>query len=107
MSEPTDGRHEAVAVVTPSQAFWRTVLQVGPLAVITLVGVAPEVIDVVLDGFGSHLPPEVYAYMAGLAVTLTALSATAARVMALSKVQDALKKLAPIFASKERTALKE
>jgi hypothetical protein len=45
--------------------------------------------------------------MAGLAVTLTALSATAARVMALSKVQDALKKLAPIFASKERTALKE
>lgn len=99
-----DHRAEKVNVLTPGKAFWRTILQVGPVTFAMLLGVIPPVIDTVLDGFGSHLPPEVYAYLAGASVVVTALAATLARVMALTKVQELFKKLSPFFAAKEVTA---
>ncbi|QWY81335.1 membrane protein [Arthrobacter phage Rizwana] len=54
-----------------------------------------------LDGFGRHLTPEIYAWLGGAAVVITAASATIARLMALAKAQDLLKKFLPIFAYKE------
>lgn len=56
-----------------------------------------------LDGFGRHLTPEIYAWLGGAAVVITAASATIARIMALAKSQELLKKLWPKLAAQEVT----
>ncbi|ALY10575.1 hypothetical protein FDH86_gp040 [Arthrobacter phage Tank] len=56
-----------------------------------------------LDGFGRHLPGEVYAWLGGAAIAITAASATIARLMALAKTQELLKKLWPKLAAQEVT----
>lgn len=102
--EGTGPEHRAVPVLTPSRAFWRTVLQVGPASALALLGFLPPAIQIVLDGFGRHLPGEMYAWLAGAAVVITAASATIARLMALAKAQELIKKLFPKLAYKEVSA---
>jgi hypothetical protein len=92
-----DHRAAPVNELTPTKAFWRTLLQVGPLALITLVGILPEVIQVTVDGFGQQLPENFRLGMLAFAGALTALSATTARVMAIPSVQEWLRTYAPFF----------
>lgn len=89
-----DHRAEATE---PNKAFWRTVLQVGPAAVLALVGILPEVIQEVVHGFGQHLPEDFRVWLLGAAVTLTAFSATVARIMALPRVIELTREYAPFF----------
>jgi hypothetical protein len=89
-----DHRAEPTA---PDKAFWRTALQVGPAAVLALVGILPAVIQEVVAGFGQHLPDGFRLWLLGAAVTLTAVSATVARVMALPQVLEFTRKYAPFF----------
>lgn len=95
-TEGPDHRAEPAAT-EPNKAFWRTVLQVGPAAVLALVGILPEVIQEVVAGFGQHLPDGFRAWLLAAAVTLTAFAATAARVMALPRVIELTRKYAPFF----------
>lgn len=91
--------HRAVVVqpTAPNKAFWRTALQVGPLALLAIVGVLPEIIQITVDGFGQHLPENFRAQLLGAALVLTAASATAARIMASAKVLELTRKYAPFF----------
>ena len=91
-----DHRAEPTATA-PNKAFWRTALQVGPLALLALVGILPEVIQITVDGFGQHLPENFRLQLTGYAVALTALSATIARIMASAKVLEFTRKYAPFF----------
>ncbi|MDJ0321815.1 hypothetical protein [Pseudarthrobacter sp. PS3-L1] len=82
-----DHRAEVSTQATyPGRAVVRTIVQVGLPAFIGLLLILPPIIQTVLDGFGRHLPTEVYAYLAGAAVVITAVSATLARVMAVPGV---------------------
>jgi len=95
------GDHEtpvSTQAAFPWRAFWRTALQVGPAALVGLVGILPGVIQTILDGFGRHLPPEMYAYLAAAAVVLTAVSATLAKIMARTDVIEWTRKYLPFFA---------
>lgn len=79
------GDHEApvsTQAAFPWRAFWRTAVQAGIPAFIGLLGILPPIIQMILDGFGRHLPPEMYAWLAGAAVVITAAAATIARIMA-------------------------
>lgn len=84
------GDHEATPTTTqaafPLRAALRTAVQVGLPAFIGLLLILPPIIQTVLDGFGRHLPPEMYAWLAGAAVVITAASATLARVAAIPGV---------------------
>jgi hypothetical protein len=95
----TDGPdHRAEPVATePNKAFWRTVLQVGPAAVLALVGILPEVIQEIVNGFGQHLPEGLRLWLLATAAALTAAAATIARVMALPRVIELTRKYAPFF----------
>jgi hypothetical protein len=99
MSDTTPGPdHRAEPATTaPNKAFWRTALQVGPLMLLALVGVLPEVIAITVEGFGQHLPEDFRLWLTGAAVALTAASATAARIMASAKVLEFTRKYAPFF----------
>lgn len=92
--------HRAEPTTDPNKAFWRTVLQVGPAALVGIAGLLPEVIQVIIDGFGQHLPPGFRVWMLASAVTLTAFSATVARIMALPRVLELTQKYAPFFSTR-------
>ena len=100
-TEGPDHRAEPVTTA-PDKAFWRTVLQVGPLALLALVGILPEVIQITVEGFGQHLPENFRAQMLAWAAALTALSATAARIMASAKVLEFTRKYAPFFSPTQK-----
>lgn len=89
--------HRAVPATEPSKAFWRTALQVGPLALLALVGILPEIIQITVEGFGAHLPEGLRLWLTGTAVMLTALAATVARIMASARVLEFTRKYAPFF----------
>jgi hypothetical protein len=97
------GDHEA-ATPTPTQnlypwkAFWRTAIQTGIPAFLGLLGILPIIIQDILDGFGRHLPPDMYAWLATAAVVITALSATLANIMARANVIAWTRKYLPFFA---------
>jgi hypothetical protein len=92
-----DHRAEPVNELTPAKAFWRTVLQVGPLALLALVGILPEIIQVTVEGFGQHLPENFRVLLLGIASAITLTAAWAARIMALPRVQDWFRTYAPFF----------
>lgn len=97
------GDHEAATPLPtqakyPWKAFWRTALQVGLPAVLSLLGILPVIIQDILDNFGQHLPPAVYAWLAGAAVVITAASATLAKIMARVNVIAWTRKYLPFFA---------
>lgn len=89
------------AATEPNKAFWRTALQIGPMAILALVGVLPEIIQITVDGFGQHLPENFRVWLLGVAVLLTALSATLAKIMASARVLDLTRKYAPFFSPRK------
>jgi len=96
------GDHEALPTTTqarfPWQAAIRTAFQVGIPAFVGLLLILPPIIQTVLDGFGQHLPPALYAWLAGAAVVITAASATLARLAALPGVIEWTRKYLPWLA---------
>lgn len=90
--------HRATPTPTePNKAFWRTALQIGPMAILALVGILPEIIQITVDGLGEHLPENFRVWLLGVAVLLTAVSATIAKVMASARVLEFTRKYAPFF----------
>jgi len=96
------GDHEALPATTqarfPWQAAIRTAFQVGIPAFVGLLLILPPIIQTVLDGFGQHLPPALYAWLAGAAVVITAASATLARLAALPGVIEWTRRYLPWLA---------
>lgn len=70
------------------ERVWRTVTQVGLPALIGLVVILPEVIAVVDEELGEHLPPAFRLWMLGLAAAITAAAGVLVKVMALPRVND-------------------
>ena len=91
------GPDHRATTTEPNKAFWRTALQVGPLAALALVGVLPEIIQITIDGFGQHLPEGFRVWLLGAAVMLTAASATIAKIMASRRVLEFTRKYFPFF----------
>lgn len=89
----------------PDRATWRTALQTGVAAFIGLLVILPLIIQTVIDGpLKEYLTPEVYAWLAGAAAFITAVSATIARVMAVPGVNEWLRKHARKFAPDHKPA---
>lgn len=100
MTEETQGPRHAAAPT--SNAFWRTMLQVGPAAAVALLLILPAVLQSILDGFGRQLPPELYAWLVSITATITLIASIAAKVMARPDVQAWLAKYAPFFAATKK-----
>lgn len=83
-------------------AFWRTLLQVGPPAALSLLVILPAVLQDVLNSFGESLPPGLYAALVGITATLTLISAILAKLMARPDVQRWLAQYAPFFAATKK-----
>ncbi len=83
----------------PNRAAIRTAVQTFFPAAIGLLGILPLVLQAILDGFGRHLPADVYGWLVGAVMAITAASATIARISALPGViawtRDYLPWLAP------------
>lgn len=98
---PLNGpEHRAVPV--RSNAFWRTFLQVGIPAVLSLLVILPGVLQSILDGFGRQLPPDLYAVLVSITAGLTLAASILAKVMARPDVQLWLAKYAPFFAATKK-----
>lgn len=66
----------------------RTILQVGLPALVGLVLILPEAIDLLDSELGEHLPSEFRLWMLGLAAAITAVSGFLVKLMALPRVND-------------------
>lgn len=82
----------------PNRAALRTAVTTGLSALLGLLVIVPMVIQAVLDGFGQHLPPGVYAWLAGAAIAITAASATLTRIAAIPGVIEWTRKYLPWLA---------
>lgn len=96
--DPPGPDHRAEA---KPNAFWRTLLQVGPAAALTLLVILPAVLQDVLDSFGESLPPGLYAVLAGITGALTLVAAILAKIMARPDVQRWLADYVPFFAAEK------
>jgi hypothetical protein len=95
------GEHVAIETTQathPWRATVRTAVEVGIPAFLGLLVLLPLVIKEILDGFGEQLPPGLYAWLAGAAVTITAVSATLARIAAIPGVIEWTRKYLPFLA---------
>lgn len=89
---------EHVAVVPsqvahPWRAFWRTVVQVGVPVFGFILLAGPAILQILAEDLGAHLPEGVVGWILGAAAVLTALSGALAKIMALPRVNEALKRL--------------
>jgi hypothetical protein len=87
------GRYEAAPASSTQSAFprraaIRTAVQVGIPAFVGLLVILPLIIQAIVDGFGQHLPAELYGWLLGAAAVITAASATLARISAIPGVID-------------------
>lgn len=80
-AQPTQVRH-------PLAATKRTLVQVGIPAILVFVIIVPEIIRIVLDGYGDALPEELRLWLLGAAGLVTATAGVLARVMAIPAVND-------------------
>ena len=83
------GEHVATTstqAANPGRATIRTAVAVGIPAFLGLLVIVPQIIQVIVDGFGQHLPDGLRLWLAGAAVVITAASATITRVMAIPGV---------------------
>lgn len=82
-------RHALVPAPTNvGERIVRTIAQVGIPAFVALVWVLPDVIAVLDEDLGEHLPPAFRVWMVGLAATITAIAGVLVKVMALPRVND-------------------
>lgn len=96
------GNHVATTATTqsdfPLRAALRTAVQVGIPAFLGLLVILPLIIQEFLAGIGEHLPPDVYAWLAGSAAVITAISATLARISAIPGVVQWTREFLPFLA---------
>lgn len=95
------GDHSAemtTQAANPNRAAIRTAVQTAIPAFVGLLLILPLIIQAVLDGFGRHLPPELYGWLGGAAVVITAASATLARIAAIPGVIEWTRKFLPFLA---------
>ena len=95
--EGPDHRAEA-PILTQKKAFWRTFLQVGVPALLSLGLILPEVIGEFVERFGEQLPDGFRAAMLGIAGALTLVSSIIAWFMSNPKVLAWTTKYARFFA---------
>lgn len=104
MTEPVinipgpDHRAEPTGAAAPTKAFWRTALQVGPTAAVSLLLILPGLLQGILDNFGRQLPPDIYTVLASITAGVTLAAAVAAHIMAQPKVVEWFKTYVPFFA---------
>ncbi|AYN57000.1 hypothetical protein SEA_VITAS_22 [Microbacterium phage Vitas] len=77
----------------PWKATLRTLVQVGIPALIGIGVVVPEVIQIILDGFGETMSVEVRAWFLAAAAAVTAGAGVLARIMAIPLVNEFLTKI--------------
>lgn len=82
---------EPTQVLNPWRAALRTVVQVGLPAFLFVLLVGPQILQILAEDLGAHLPEGVIAWLLGAAAVLTAVSGALARIMAIPRVNDALK----------------
>jgi hypothetical protein len=82
----------------PKRAALRTAVQTFIPAAAGLLVILPLILQAILDGFGRQLPPDIYAWLAGAVVAITAASATLARIAAIPGVIDWTRKYLPFLA---------
>lgn len=80
-----------------SNAFWRTILQVGPSAALGLLLILPQILEEILTAYGEQLPPELYAWLVGATATITLVAGILAKVMAMPRVQQWIARWLPFF----------
>lgn len=99
------GAHEATTTQAayPWRAMARTAVEVGIPAFVGLLVIAPQVIEAVLAGMGEQLPPGLHAWLAGAALTITAASATLARIAAIPGVIAWTRRFLPFLAPDNKT----
>lgn len=90
------------AETKPNAPFWRTLLQVGPAAAVSLLLILPAILQDVLDTFGTTLPAGVYAALAAITAALTLAAGILAKLMARPDVQGWLAQYLPIFAATKK-----
>lgn len=83
-------------------AFWRTLVQVGPAAALSLLVILPEVLEQIVDSFGDTLPPNLYAALVAITAGVTLAAGILAKVMAIPSVQVWLAKYLPMFAANKK-----
>ncbi|QGZ16916.1 hypothetical protein SEA_LITTLETOKYO_24 [Arthrobacter phage LittleTokyo] len=89
------GKHEAAPtqVAHPWRAMFRTAVEVGVPAFALVLFAGPAVLNILAEELGAVLPPGVIAWLLGAAALLTAVSAALARIAALPRVNEALKRV--------------
>ncbi|WP_449280428.1 hypothetical protein [Leucobacter sp.] len=88
----------------PGTRTLRTGLAVGLTAVIALVGVLPEILEILVDELGVHLPEQLRLWLLGAAAVVTALSMAVTRIMAIPLVNDWLSRWTPFGTERPSTA---
>ena len=88
-----DHRATPSQVAHPWRATLRTIVQVGvPLFGFVLLA-GPPILTILAEDLGTHLPPGVTAWLLGAAAVITAVSGAVARIMALPRVNEALRRI--------------
>lgn len=70
----------------PWKATLRTLVQVGIPAFVTLVGILPLIIQIILEELGEQMPDGLRLWLVGVAALLTAVATALARIMAIPAV---------------------
>lgn len=70
----------------PWKATLRTLVQVGIPAFVTLVGILPLIIQIILEELGEQMPDGLRLWLVGAAALLTAVATALARIMAIPTV---------------------
>lgn len=76
----------ATQTAYPWKASLRTLVQVGIPAFVTLVGVVPLIIQIILEEVGEQMPDGLRLWLVGAATLLTAVATALARIMAIPAV---------------------
>lgn len=89
------GEHVAVPsqVANPWRAVWRTFWEVLIPAVLLVLTVGPEVLRILAEDLGANLPEGFIAWLLGASALLASLAGALARIAAIPKVNEALKKV--------------
>ena len=90
------GEHVAVVpsqVAHPWRAALRTFLEVLISGLLFVLLVGPEVLRILAEDLGASLPPGVISWLLGAAGLLAAVSGALARIAAIPKVNEALKRV--------------